>query len=717
MLNPSQKICSMCRRKLYVMQNRTSSVLDLSDMVPQSSSENSNLADTSGVSHVDQDQLTANAEDRTDVELPDEGHGEDGIGSEVAEESVDLMAQSENSPCVTDLNEAALYEVTDAISEDESTDCSASSKVEDEFIQMNVGLASFGVSPLSKRQMQRKGSSYGQKKLRKVVEVLSEKLGVSHDPDGDADSEIIAQLKEKFKTTTNRSEKIQILTVLPNSWSLCKIMQEFGVSNYMARCAKKLVAEKGILSTPNLKHGRCLPAATENLVKAFYHSDNISRVMPGRKDYVSVMTAEGKREHCQKRLLLCNLKELYEQFKTLNPGIKIGFSTFAMLRPRECVLAGSSGTHSVCVCSLHQNAKLMFYGSKIATLSEGAISHYRHCLAAIMCNPPRIQCYLGKCKQCPGTEPLHLKLQGIMDSNMVDTVEYKQWTSTDRSTMETVIQPVDEFLPCFMKTLKTLKRHDLIAKQQSNFVTDAKERLGPNEFLVITDFSENYSCVCQDATQSFHWNKLQATIHPFLAYYRDEQGNLQHKCYIMISECTKHDTIAVHLFQKNLIQFLTDTFGKKPSKIIYVSDGCAAQYKNRKNFINLCHHMEDFGVPAEWHFFATSHGKSAADGCAGTLKRLATKASLQRAMENQILNSKQLYEFAIKEIEGMSFGYVTNKDHEEEAKLLEARLLLSKRIPGTQKLHCIKPISNCFVLVKEYSNSSDETKKRVNKRS
>ena len=61
------------------------------------------------------------------------------------------------------------------------------------------------------------------------------------------------------------------------------------------------------------------------------------------------MNAEGKQEHCTKRLLLCNLKELYEQFKTLNPGVKVGFSTCAMLRPRECVLAGSSGTHSVCV--------------------------------------------------------------------------------------------------------------------------------------------------------------------------------------------------------------------------------------------------------------------------------------------------------------------------------------------------------------------------------
>ena len=139
---------------------------------------------------------------------------------------------------------------------------------------------------------------------------------------------------------------------------------------------------------------------------------------------MSVVTAEGKREHCQKRLILCNLKELYEQFKTIYPGTIVGFSTFAMQRPKECILAGSCGTHSVCVCSLHQNAKLMFYGSKIAILSEGVIYIV---LTAMMCESSRVQCYLGKCKQCPGTGVLHIKLQDIMDANMVDTLEYKQW--------------------------------------------------------------------------------------------------------------------------------------------------------------------------------------------------------------------------------------------------------------------------------------------------
>ena len=53
--------------------------------------------------------------------------------------------------------------------------------------------------------------------------------------------EMIQQLKGKFEATTKRSEQLQILTVLPNSWSVKTIQQEFGVSTYMARKSKELV--------------------------------------------------------------------------------------------------------------------------------------------------------------------------------------------------------------------------------------------------------------------------------------------------------------------------------------------------------------------------------------------------------------------------------------------------------------------------------------------
>ena len=98
-----------------------------------------------------------------------------------------------------------------------------------------------------------------------------------------------------------------------------------------------------------------MPDQTEELVKSFFEDDEFSRLLPGKKDYVSI----AKNEHKQKRLLLSNLNELYEAFKEKNPAIKIGFSKFCSLRPKWCVTVRSSGTHSVCVWIYHQNAMLL----------------------------------------------------------------------------------------------------------------------------------------------------------------------------------------------------------------------------------------------------------------------------------------------------------------------------------------------------------------------
>ena len=86
-------------------------------------------------------------------------------------------------------------------------------------------------------------------------------------------------------------------------------------------------------------------------------------------------------------------------------------------------------------------------------------------------------------------------------------------------------------------------------------------------------------------------------------------------------------------------------FGEKPKKVFYFSDSCAGQYKNCKNFMNLCHHSVDFRAEAEWQF-ATSHGKGPYNGVGGLPKRMATKASLERPHRDQIQTPNQLYQFA-----------------------------------------------------------------------
>ena len=123
---------------------------------------------------------------------------------------------------------------------------------------------------------------------------MMEKLVTGEDSKSE-DSEIIQQLKDKFQATSERSIQVQILTVLPQSWSIRKIEKEFGVSNFMTRTAKKLVRENGILSTPNPRPSHSIAQTKIDLVVSFYESDESSRLMARMKDFVSVKQPDGKR--------------------------------------------------------------------------------------------------------------------------------------------------------------------------------------------------------------------------------------------------------------------------------------------------------------------------------------------------------------------------------------------------------------------------------------
>ena len=86
-----------------------------------------------------------------------------------------------------------------------------------------------------------------------------------------------------------------------------------------------------------------------------------------------------------------------------------------------------------------------------------------------MCDSPSRDCYLNKCTQCPGTDHLEERLHKIMDDNLIDNIQYHQWTQTDHSSLITVVQPVVEFLDSFFDILQNLKYHDYIAKVQNSF--------------------------------------------------------------------------------------------------------------------------------------------------------------------------------------------------------------------------------------------------------
>ena len=95
---------------------------------------------------------------------------------------------------------------------------------------------------------------------------------------------------------------------------------------------------------------------------------------------------------------LCNLQEFYTAFKEKHPNVNIGFSKFCTLRPKWCVLAGSKMTHSVCVCSAHQNVVLLVDAMDWQT--------YKDLIKKIVYNPESNKCIIHQCESCPGTATL-----------------------------------------------------------------------------------------------------------------------------------------------------------------------------------------------------------------------------------------------------------------------------------------------------------------------
>ena len=106
----------------------------------------------------------------------------------------------------------------------------------------------------------------------------------------------------------------------------------------MARKVKQLVKEKGVLSCPDPHPGRHVSQEIFDNVVSFYENDEYSRCTPGKKDFVSVKSAD-ERIHIKKCLILCNLKELYQHFKTKYSQQRIGFSKFAELCPNIVFLS------------------------------------------------------------------------------------------------------------------------------------------------------------------------------------------------------------------------------------------------------------------------------------------------------------------------------------------------------------------------------------------
>lgn len=602
----------------------------------------------------------------------------------------------------------------------------ADSSSVDSFAPVEANRASFdnsasllGCSPIKLKTNTADRVGYGKRKLKeiensakeKVAEVLdisittlnSTKLEGPCNKCKDLDT-FITLLKYKIELSSTQ-EKIKLLTLTPISWTIPETMENFNVSEHLVKKSRKLKQNKGILADPDpMTRSTSLNPEIISRVILFYQSDEFSRMCPGKKEFVSVKTDEG-RVHKQKRLLLVNLKELHLEYLN-NTGDKIGISKFCELRPKWCVSVNSNGMHYVCLCEQHQNGKLL-----VVAIPQN--KDYKEILSKMVCDIENKYCMMNICENCPGKNALKVYLEIIFSDENIDLdddINYKQWVRTDRTALITHKAPLSEFLDIFCEKFYSLKVHHFIAKTQSAFLTSCKENLADDSIIILLDFAENYSFIVQDAVQGFHWNNSQATIHPFVMYYK-EDNNIKFINMCIVSDCMNHDAKAVHAFISTIMEYIKEKLPLK-QKVMYFSDGASSQYKNFNIFANLCYHKIDNGIEAQWHFFATSHGKSPCDGLGGTTKRLVARASLQSPENDQILTPLQLFDWADKHISGIKFFYISAEHilNNEVKYNLEERYSKSKTISGTRSHHCFIPLSESTLEIKRLSTYSVGTK-------
>ena len=88
-----------------------------------------------------------------------------------------------------------------------------------------------------------------------------------------------AAMKEKLVIASN-TEKMEMLTLVPDSWPQKYCSEYFGVSKYLIQSARELKQRKGILAQPSQRKSKAMAQETIDLIHAFYEDDEYHSFHP-----------------------------------------------------------------------------------------------------------------------------------------------------------------------------------------------------------------------------------------------------------------------------------------------------------------------------------------------------------------------------------------------------------------------------------------------------
>ncbi|XP_056020048.1 uncharacterized protein LOC125678236 isoform X3 [Ostrea edulis] len=467
---------------------------------------------------------------------------------------------------------------------------------------------------------------------------------------------------------------------------------ELNTAKYLIEASKKYLNKPEPLykqRTCRFLNGRRKRKFDESKIKDFYKRGDISRVVPQKR----FATKEGPGY-----LMQVSVTAAYSKFIS-EYGRIIGLSKFAQLRPRNVrKLSKNHREYCVCVYCINVRYKLLALSRAVTNdptkrkLNEQDVFDIGLCPKGDSQQFYNPECINGTCKNC--SEKLHEKFETFYQDIPDDTrLSWNRWEKdeTKRRVVVTKKGTKKELLAELVSVdlLKPIQgttffQHLHNAKWQFKQYDILKSNLPKGYMIQIMDFAKNRALIYQDEIKSAFYTQPQVTMHPFVTFYRNAEGNTVREASIIISEDNNHDYHAVNHYKNIVDKHLEDQVAENIEMKVEYSDGCSSQYKSKGPFADLALRQENVNR----NYFGSEHGKGECDAEIGVINRAIDRAIISKQVI--INNSQDLYDYLsanMQSTEALSkrrFFHVKEGDIKRDRPETEV-----KPIDKTRKIHQI----------------------------
>lgn len=356
-------------------------------------------------------------------------------------------------------------------------------------------------------------------------------------------------------------------------------------------------------------------ATVRESIRKFFEQDDVSIQTPGKKDYITRHKIQK-----QKRYLCHSLKYLHQKFCNESQFV-VSYAVFCKLRPFWVVTRHVS-ERDTCLCKKCENMILIHAALRKLKIFECDLQTV---IEAICCSAPTMQCYSRKCLKCQDNA-IELSLHN--ESFRSDKITFYSWEAVKEKAENgqmynrvvkvrkecTIFEACERFFelqPDYMAHIGRIRHQYHTLKILKNFAKAKSDTM-----VIHCDFSENYSCKYFREIQTCHFggNRKQITLHTGVLYIGEEV-----RSFCTISPNLQHDAIAIW---SHLSPVLAEY--RHIKEIHFVSDSPSSQYRNKgmfhiilKKIIPSFPNLQAFS----WNYLESGHGKGAADGVGGVVKR------------------------------------------------------------------------------------------------